>query len=215
MPRLGESFLDRLVEMSTMNSDIAYRQGLTDRIIEESVAVAALEREQAYYEDLSGSVTDLGPRLRDADRERELVSVEAEFEGAFDLVVVAVDQVNAIYEELSTQNLNPTTLLYTVTAPFTIRTERALSLRTAVLYGALVFMLSLFLVPLGCLAHSYFRREVVVQRGREERPAHRALGARSEGQREEEPEERDRRGLTSITTLKGCATGVAQAFRPA
>ena len=188
MPQLGESFLDRLVEMSTMNSDIEYRQRLTDRIIEESVAVAALEREQAYYEDLSRSVAGLG-RSGGADRESELVSLEAGFEGAFDQVVVAVDQVNAIYEELSTHNLNPTTLLYTVTAPFTMRTERALSLRTAVLYGALVFMLSLFVVPLGCLAHSYFQREVV-HRETEERPAHRAPGARSEGQREEEPEER-------------------------
>ena len=112
MPQLGESFLDRLVEISTMNSDIEYRQGLTDRIIEESVAVAALEREQAYYEDLSRSVTELGPSSGGADRERELVSVEASFEGAFDQVVAAVDQVNAIYEELSTHNLNPTTLLY-------------------------------------------------------------------------------------------------------
>ena len=193
MPQLGESFLDRLVEMSTMNSDIEYRQRLTDRIIEESVAVAALEREQVYYEDLSRSVTDLGPRSGRADRERELVSVEAGFEGALDQVVVAVDQVNAIYEELSTQNLNPTTLLYTVTAPFSMRTERALSRRTAVLYGALVFVLSLFVVPLGCLVHSYFQREVVVHREREERPAQRAPGGRSEGQREEEPEERTAR----------------------
>ena len=137
MPQLGESFLDRLVEMSTMNSDIEYRQRLTDRIIEESVAVAALEREQAYYEDLSRSVADLGPRSTDAGRESELTIINARFQGAFDQVVVAVDQVNAIYEELSTHNLNPTTLLYTVTAPFTMRTERALSLRTAVLYGAL------------------------------------------------------------------------------
>ena len=188
MPQLGESFLDRLLEMSTMNSDIGYRQRLTDRIILESVAVAALEREQTYYEDLSRSVVSLEPRSRDADRESELVSVKARFEGAFDQVVVAVDQVNAIYEELSTHNLNPTTLLYTVTAPFTMRTERALSLRTAVSYGALVFMLSLFLVPLGCLAHGYFQREVV-HRETEERPAQRAP-ARSEGQREEEPAER-------------------------
>ena len=193
MPQLGESFLDRLVEMSTMNGDIEYRQGLIDRIIEESVAVAALEREQAYYEDLSRSVADLGSPSGRADRESELVSVEARFEGAFDQVVAAVDQVNAIYEELSTHNLNPTTLLYTVTAPFTMRTERALSLRTAVLYGALVFMLSLFLVPLGCLVHSYFQREVVVHREREERPAQRAPGAGSEGQREEEPAERTAR----------------------
>ena len=193
MPQLGESFLDRLVEMSTMNIDIAYRQGLTDRIIDESVAIAALEREQAYYEEFSRALTNLGPRSGRADRESELVSVEVRFERAFDQVVAAVDQVNAIYEELSTHNLNPTTLLYTVTAPFTMRTERALSLRTAVLYGALVFMLSFFLVPLSCLAHSYFQREVVVPREGEGRPAQRAPGARSEGQREEEPAERTAR----------------------
>ena len=108
-------------------------------------------------------------------------------------MVAAVDQVNALYDELSTHNLNPTTLLYTVTAPFTMRTERALSLRTAVLYGALVFMLSLFVVPLGCLVHSYFPREVVAHREREERPAQRAPGPQSEGQREEGPEERTAR----------------------
>ena len=79
----------------------------------------------------------------------------------FDQVVTAVDHVNAIYDELSTQNLNPTTLLYTVTAPFTMRTQRGLSLRTVGLYGTLVFMLSLVLVPLGCLLHGYFRREIV------------------------------------------------------
>ena len=142
MPQLGESFLDRLVEMSTLSSDIEYRQQLTDRVINESVAMAALEREQAYYEDFSRALKDLRPRSGRADRESELVSVKARFEGAFDQVVVAVDRVNAIYEELSTQNLNPTTLLYTVTAPFSMRTERALPLRTAVLYGALVFMLA-------------------------------------------------------------------------
>ena len=161
MPQLGESFLDRLLEMSTMNSDVGYRQRLTDRVINESVGVAALEREQAYYEDLSRSVADLGSPSTDAGRESELTIIKARFQGAFDQVVTAVDEVNAIYDELSTQNLNPTTLLYTVTAPFTMRTQRALSLRTAVWYGALVFMLSLVLVPLGCLLRGYFQREIV------------------------------------------------------
>ena len=79
-----------------------------------------------YYEDLSRSVADLGSRSTDAG---DLTIIKARFQGAFDQVVTAVDQVNAIYDELSTQNLNPTTLLYTVTAPFSMRTQRALSLR--------------------------------------------------------------------------------------
>ena len=83
MPQLGESFLDRLLEMSTMNSDVGYRQRLTDRVIDESIAVAALEREQAYYEDLSRSVADLGSRSTDADRERELTIINARFQGVW------------------------------------------------------------------------------------------------------------------------------------
>ena len=88
------------------------------------------------------------------------MGIKTRFDGAFDQVVAAVDQVNAIHEELSTQNLNPTTLLYTVTEPFTMRTERALSLPSIALYAMLVFMLSLVLVPLGCLLHGYFQREI-------------------------------------------------------
>ena len=189
IPQLGESFLDRLVEMSTMNSDIAYRQQLTDRIIVERVAMAALEREQAYYEEISRALKELESPSGDVDREDKLLSIESRFERAFDGVVAVVEQVNAIYEELSTQNLNPTTLLYTVTTPFTMRTEHALPVRTVALYGMLVFMLSLFVVPLGCLVHSYFQREIV-HRETEEQLAGRALGGQSDGQREEEPTER-------------------------
>jgi hypothetical protein len=52
------------------------------------------------------------------------------------------------------------------------------------LYGTLVFMLSLFLVPLGCLVHNYYRNEMVGQTVM--RPVRSASGGQSEGQREEE-----------------------------
>jgi hypothetical protein len=96
-------------------------------------------------------------------------------------VLVVIDQVNAVYEELSTHNLNPSTLLYSVTTPFTLRTERgALPPRSVALYGMLVFILSLTLVTLGCLVHHYVRREVI-DRETEERPGGRALGGQRGG----------------------------------
>ena len=186
MPQLGESFLDRLVELATMNSDIEYRQRLTDRIIEESVAIARLERELGFYEEISGALMDSGPSSGDVDREGELLSIRSRLGNAFDGVVASIDQMNAIYEELSSQNLNPTTLLYTSVAPFTMRTERALAGRILILYGMLVFMVSLIVVPLGCLGHAYFQTEIVLR----ETAGHlagRALGGPSEGQREQEP----------------------------
>ena len=163
IPQLGESFLDRLVEMSTTNSDVEYRQELTDRVIAESFTMAALEREQGFYEEIGSVLRDLGPSSGDAGRGGSVLSIKSRLEKAFDGVVAVVDQMHAIYEELSAHNLNPATLLYTVTTPFTIRTERALRLRTLGLYGVLVLMLSLFVVPLGCLLHNYVQCEIVHQ----------------------------------------------------
>jgi len=188
-PQLGESFLDRLVEMSTINGDAEYRQQLTDRAIAESFAMAALQREQGFYEEIGNTVRDVGPSLVDVGREDELSSVRSRLEKAYTDVGVVVEYVSAIYEELSTQNLNLTTLLYAMTTPFTRRTERALPLSTVGLYGLLVFMLSLVVVPLGCLVHSYVQGEVV-HREKEEQPAGRALGGQSEGQRKEKTAER-------------------------
>jgi hypothetical protein len=47
------------------------------------------------------------------------------FENTRDEVVGLVVRVNAIYEELSALNLNPSTMLYSGTTQFMTRTERA------------------------------------------------------------------------------------------
>ena len=76
-------------------------------------------------------------------------------------MVEVVEHVNAIYEEVSLHNLNPSTLFYTVTNPFTMRSERTLSRRTLGVAGILVLVLSLVVVSLGCLVHSHFRKAIV------------------------------------------------------
>lgn len=162
IPQFGESFLDRLVAMSTQNNDVRFRQDITERVITEGVAAVALEKDMAYYEDL---ITALRGVLRRGGaselpevRQRAAALVKARSEETLRDILRSLDQVNAIYEELSAHNLNPNTLLYKTTAPFTIRTSRALGLRAAALYAALVFIFSLFLVPAGCLVYDYFRR---------------------------------------------------------
>jgi hypothetical protein len=183
IPQLSESFLDRMVEMSNLDerSDVSYRQELTDLVISESLTMAALEREQKYYEEVNSALSEASGSLRALGGEDVLLSANAKLERAFNEVVLVVDQMNAVYEELSTQNLNPSTLLYSVTTPFTLRTERgALPLRTVALYGMLTFILSLTLVTLGCVVHRYFRRDVVALET-EGRLGGRALGGQRGG----------------------------------
>ncbi len=47
------------------------------------------------------------------------------FAEIYDAVVQAIEQVNDVYTELSAQNLNPRTNLFTMTRPFSTTTERA------------------------------------------------------------------------------------------
>jgi len=159
IPQLGESFLDRLVELSTQtqNSDVSYRQKLTDQIIRESQNQARLDREAAYYDNLSRAVKGMGTHASGSPAIASLVqSRSAE---AFDGVSQGMDQLMAIYQDLSAHNLNPSTLLYTITGPFVERTERSVSVRSILLYGVVVMMLSVVVIPVGCLIHHAFRKE--------------------------------------------------------
>jgi hypothetical protein len=162
IPQFGESFLDRLVQMSSQNNDVRFRQDITERVIGEGVKAVSLEKDTAYYEDLIAALRGTLQRsvAADAVRERAGAIVKTRAEESVQDIRRWIDQVNAIYEELSARQLNPSTLLYAVTKPFTVRTTRALSVRTLAMAGALVFLVSLFLVPLSCLFYDHMRREL-------------------------------------------------------
>ena len=159
IPQFGESFLDRLVALSTYNSDVQYRQALTDRIIAEGIGSATLDKETVYYQDLLASVRDLKPAAGNQSleaKERAIQIIKARLEESLQGIFKAFDQINAIYQELSAQNLNPRTMLYTITQPFSPRTERTLPLRSVALYAFLTLAATLFLVSIGCLTHRHF-----------------------------------------------------------
>lgn len=153
-PQLSESFLDRLVEMSagTQKADIEYRQNLTNQIIGETTRVAALERELAYYEDLVGSVKNVGSRPTGTP---ELIAViKARSQKAFSAISTATDQLADLYKELSARNLDPVARLYAVTGPYMERTRFSLSFRSVALSFVVAMALVFLLVCAGCLAHN-------------------------------------------------------------
>jgi hypothetical protein len=159
IPQFGETFIDRLIELSTQNNDVQYRQELTDRIIRESLVVASLDRERAYYEDLSRTARSQATAAGEAGREA-VQTVNARLQQAIDEILVSIDHVGAIYEEVSKRNLNPSTMLYAKTRPFSLTTRPAITLRTTFLLLGLTLLLALFVVPAACLIHHYFLREV-------------------------------------------------------
>ena len=158
MPQFGESFLKQLVDMSTQNNDAKYRQELTNRVIEEGLKLAVLEKEHTYYQALA---TSLGGWVKVSEASPESKALVARLDKSYETVASSLDDVIAIYEDLSTKNLNPGTMLYSVTSPAAVRTERATSARSLALLAILAFSLFVVAIVMGCLIHNYYRAEVI------------------------------------------------------
>ena len=152
-PQVTESFIDRLVQLSTQANDVKYRQDLTDRIIEDGVLLADLNRQAEYYDSTRKAFA--------AGRQSKNASVEAEVTRRTNQVYSelerSLDQVQAMYKLIAQQNLNPDTVLYTVTSPFVVRATHSLSLRSVFVYFVMTSFAALFLIPIACLMHDYFR----------------------------------------------------------
>jgi hypothetical protein len=152
-PQLSESFIDRLVQMSTQSIDVDYRQDLTKRIIDDGAVLAELRRQADYYESMRKSFAAVTGRADSAIA----ADVTRRMGQAYDEVARSIDQVQAFYALLSQQNLNPDAVVYTVTTPFLVRKTSGLSLTTTLLYLFVVVLMALIVIPLACLAHDYFR----------------------------------------------------------
>jgi hypothetical protein len=164
IPQLSDTFLDRIIEMSTQTqaADVEYRKELTDRIIEEGEALFELTQSTAYYEGVQKSL-QVGSRVTSP---ADVAEVSAQLRAAYDALVVAVGRLMDLYEELSAQRLNPAAALYEVADPFEVGTQRALTWRTIGLSLALTVLLTLLVAPIGCALHQSVARKARAARAR-------------------------------------------------
>lgn len=158
MPQLSESFIDQLqqVFVRTSKDEIEYRRNLTNQLIEESKRATTFDRDLAYYEDLAKSVKGVGAHSSGSPEMIKLITDRTT--KAFGLISKATDQLSEFYTELSAQNLGSAASLYVITGPFAQRDERALSTRAVAMLFGLTLLVTLLVVPTGCLMHGLSRR---------------------------------------------------------
>lgn len=151
IPQLSDSFLDRLVEMSsqTQVADMTYRQQLTNQIIEQSNELSDLDQTLAFYQDLDRSMSGTMGTGGAAGHGQQ---VAAEIKRAYDALGLATDKLMALYGEFSRVSLNSTSL-YVITRPFALRTQYSMSLYTAALMLLAGLVLGLVGAPIGCFIH--------------------------------------------------------------
>lgn len=152
MPQLDEGFLNRIVAMSGEENDMRFRQELVREIQRESMSVVPLQAEEDYYESLLDSLRGFESRARAATPE-ELQLIRTQVEQAINEAIRTTDQVNEIYRAVS-ENLNPSTILFSTTGPAVTSTSSAVSIQRITLIGVLLMLVTLALAVIGSLFHA-------------------------------------------------------------
>jgi hypothetical protein len=159
MPQLSDTFIDRLMTITSQAADVQYRQKMVFEFRRAKLAIAPLEKDVAYDTQILNTVRALtqrsggGDNASRAEVHNDLVATTQQVR---DLLV----KVNEIYQTLS-RNMYPSTQLYSLTAPPTSHTERSISISRLALYGILTLLFALSVSVLLCLAHNRIREEEV------------------------------------------------------
>jgi hypothetical protein len=163
---LGDSFIDRLLEMSAAAQapEAEYRRSLTNKYIEASDEAAAAEREIGYYEDLlrqlSAPATPLSGRFG-----KELI--DARFDRVLSALKESLGRIQRLYDVVSVQTLNPMRQMYTITQPFRVQTSTVLPFRVVAIAFVGLTLLTLVGAIIGCLMHAHRRSLIARPGGRE------------------------------------------------
>jgi hypothetical protein len=154
MPQLSDSFLDRLLTLTSQSADTQYRQKLVDEYRTAAKETIPFEQAVAYDQQILQEVrgSSAGGATVSA------ATVQTQMVGAQQQVRALIGSVNQIYQIVS-RNLNPSTQLFSTAAPPTTRTERTRSLARLGLYYLLILLLALPVIIVASLIHNRVREE--------------------------------------------------------
>jgi hypothetical protein len=159
-PVLSDTFLDRLIQMSSNIADLAYRKQLTEAYREDSLRVVPLEQAVAYDNAVLDVVRRAGnggsSNLTREAVDQQLASMREELRQ----IVVHVHEIHKVVS----RNMNPSTQLLSVVGVPATRFERSIGMKKLALYGILTCFLALPIIVVLCLLHNRIREEEAAER---------------------------------------------------
>lgn len=127
IPQFGESFIDRLMELTKRNSDTGFRQGLTERMISLGLEQASSGAELAYYRDLQANFRTV-KAIDGGNRSATVAEVERNIDDAIIEIETSLSQVAKIYELISSRNLFPPSNLFLIERPIAMESVNGFSI---------------------------------------------------------------------------------------
>jgi hypothetical protein len=154
VPQLSDSFLERVIQMTTNTADVAYRKALTENYRSSSLKVIPMKHAVAYDRAVLEVVKSARPGSTSITREalnQQLIATRAEVRG----IVVQVHEIHAAVS----RNMNPSTQLLSLIGVPATRLERSIGFRKLALYGILTCFIALPIIVILCLLHNRVREE--------------------------------------------------------
>ncbi|MGZ5441420.1 MAG: hypothetical protein ACXW5U_03970 [Thermoanaerobaculia bacterium] len=153
IPQIDESFLNRIAELSGEASDLQYRQELIDDLRSAALNVVPLQAEARYYQSMLESFSTT---LRLPTPE-EKTTINTQVDGIVSGAIRDTADVFEVYEALS-KDLNPSTILYSVTTPARASIERSVSPLTLLIGGLLLLFIAAPLSIVGVVMYELSRK---------------------------------------------------------
>ncbi len=158
IPQFGASFLDSLIGMTQENSDMVFRQEITEKVIQAGLSKVDILNEIKYYKDLYDRITSeptdengFGDYKKIA-----LARIHRIHQEIYHSLMQTIDEINAIYLNLSKYNLNPESLLFSLTKPVTAVSMKSLTARKILSYIIIASIFAVSAIVIGVLLMSSF-----------------------------------------------------------
>ena len=113
IPQLGESFINRVIEMSGKNSDNVFRQKLYRQAIDMGRETSIIDKEQEIYKRMEKAIVD-SPEGR-PQREERKGWVESQMTALIASLKSDLQLIQLMHAEISRQDLEPATVYLIVT----------------------------------------------------------------------------------------------------
>jgi len=161
IPQLGESFIDRLLDMAAESEakNALARQTFAHRLAAATLTEAKLAREARFYEDaleaVQAAMTEDDP-LESQPGEQTAVLTKR-LASAHAALVSHLEQINALHTQLSKTNLNPPAELYAAPQPALTNRVRAITTTSLALTLIALVAALVFLTSIACLYHDRLR----------------------------------------------------------
>ena len=153
IPQLGESFLDRLMDLAGSKGDLGFRKDLTERLISLGLQQAELASEVSYYR-------VLGTGFKSGMRSERNAAVLQEIQSRFTVIIAemekSINEIQQLYDLISARNLRPESVLFGAEKPMMMGSRSAFSVPRFLGLGMLFVGFVGFIAVAAALLHARF-----------------------------------------------------------